>query len=308
MNAATPLTVRLLAMIALFEGSAGGKINVWDEQYLSLGTLHYAVGQGSGARFLMRVYELDPAGTLACLGTPFVQAIKGGAPAIKAFCRDNIWKTGTKWQQAFTALSRLPAYQQADAELAAPYLASGQALAHRYGLHSERGLAWAFDRCVQQGGSPRPKVEKAYAQVKGKPEQAVMEALALAYAESANPRYLQTVKQRSLTVARGSSATSGYPGNVNLEAQFGLRLSAPWCDCAPPQPEIVPGVPRVFLYVPDSQRTILWDGDETDVYGGQRLTKAWLSQMALVVPVGGQTTVGALRIKRYGDGAFQLKK
>ncbi|TDE87341.1 glycosyl hydrolase [Deinococcus sp. S9] len=294
------LKTRLLAMIALFEGSSGGRINVWDEQYLSLGTLHYAVGQGPGARFLMRVYELDPVGTLSCLGAPFVQAIKGGPASIRAYCKANVWKTENRWNKAFAALSRLPAYQQADAELAEPYLQGAVALARRYGLTSERGLAFALDRCVQQGTAVRGAVDQAYARVKGQDEVSVMAALAEAYAHTANPKYLDTVRKRSLTVAKGCSRLSGYPGDVDLERDFGLRLDRPW-------EGVAPGVPRVFL-VDGGGKTVEWDGDESGVYGGQPLTRAWFAQMALVYPPGTQTQVGGVSLERFADGAIRLNK
>lgn len=302
-----PLTTRLLALIALFEGSRGGAINVWDEQLLSLGTLHYAVGQGSGARFLMRVQELDPAGYLACVGPHLAEATGRGIPAIQAFCRVNIWKSGTKWAPAFAALSRLPAFAQADRELAEPYLQSARTLARRYGLTSEVGLAWAFDRCVQQGGSVRPHVDAVYARVKGQSEGAVMCALANAYAATANPKYAGVVRARSLTVAQGSSARSGYPGHVDLRRDFGLRAEVPW-----DAPQTAPGVPRVFL-VDGGGKTVLWGGKQSDVYAGQPLTHAWLSQLPLLYPPGSKATLttptgDSLALEVFPDGAIKLSK
>lgn len=306
MDTNLPLETRMLAMIALFEGSGGGRINTWDEQLLSLGTLHFAVGQGVGARFLARVHELDPAGYLACLGDQCTDATKRGVPAIQAFCRVNIWKTRT-WQPAFTALSRLDAYRQADREFAKPYLDSAKVIARRYGLTSERGLAWALDRCVQQGGGVRPAVERAYAGVKGKDEVTVMSTLANAYASSANPKYAGTVRARSLTVAFGTSARTGYPGSVDLLRDFGLRGNVAW-----DQPTPTPGVPTLFLE-DGGGKNVTWNGDETLAYQGQPLTRAWLSGLALVYPAGTKTQVTTpngktLIIEIYEDGAVQLRR
>lgn len=302
MNPTTPLTVRMLAMIALFEGSRNGGINVWDEQLLSLGTMHFAVGQGTGARLLMRVQQLDPAGTLACLGPQFVAAIKGGPETIKAFCRVNVWKTGNRWQAAFTSLSRLPAFVQADSEAAEPYLASARAIADRYSLTTERGLAWALDRCVQQGGTPRPFVDQTYAKVRTQDEVSVMVALAGAYAATANPKYAGTVRARSLTVARGDSAGTGYPGGVNLVRDFGLRQDSPWRQGA---------VPKLFL-TDGAGQVIEWDGNESGRYGGQPLTRAWVAQLATVYPAGSKATLttptGTVSLEVYADGALHLRK
>lgn len=224
-----PLKTRILAMISVFEGSANGRINVWDEQFLSVGTLQYAVRMGPGQRFLTRIYQLDPAGFTRCLGVGLAAAARTGGAALATYCARNIWKTGNRWAGAFAALSRLPAYQQADAELSAGYFASAQAIAGRYGLTSERGLAFAMDRCVQQGGAARPWVDQTFRKLgSGKPEYEVMKALAVAYSQTANPKYVGVVQKRSLTVALGNSVYSGYPGNVNLERDFGISAGRAW--------------------------------------------------------------------------------
>ncbi|PIG96882.1 glycosyl hydrolase [Deinococcus sp. UR1] len=302
-----PLTTNMLALIALFEGSARGQINVWDEQYLSLGTLHYAVGQGSGARFLQRVYQLDPAGTLACLGKDFTAAIKAGVPAIKAFCRTRVWQTGTRWNGAFVALSRLPAYQQADMELAQPYLDAAQRVARRYGLTSERGLAWALDRCVQQGGSLRSHVEFVFKMLQpGLREDEVMDALSRAYAATANPKYRNVVLARSLTVAHGNNLRSKYPGSVSLERQYGISGTRPWNPANAPAPAAPTGL-RVFLEDP-AGRNILWDGDQSDVYGGVPLKNAWLTEVRDTLKRGSRTALRGIYVTVFDDGALLLER
>lgn len=299
MTPSADLETRILKMIALFEGSSGGRINVWDEQYLSLGTLHYAVGQGGGARFLMRVAALDPASFRAILGEDFYRAACAGVYAVQQYCRVNVWRTGAQWQPAFTRLARLPAYATADAELARPYLDGGQALAMHYNLTSERGLAFCVDRAVQQGPGVRESVDAVYVKLPlGWREGAVLSALASAYAQSANPKYRDVVLARSLTVAQGSSARSRYPGNVELERDFDLSAARPWNGL---------GLPRVFLTV-GTQRA-LWDGKPGAVYGGQALTPEWVSQMALVYPPGTSTRLSpTLSLRVFEDGALLLTK
>lgn len=293
------LETRILKMVSLFEGSAGGKINTYDEQYLSLGSIHYAVGQGSGARFLMRVAALDPASFRAILGEDFFRAASAGVYAVQQYCRVNVWRTGARWQPAFTRLSQLPAYATADAELARPYLDGGQTLAVHYGLHSERGLAFCVDRAVQQGWGVRDSVDAVYVKLPlGWAEGAVMASLATAYADSANPKYRNVVLARALTVAQGSSVRSRYPGSVDLERDFGLSGTRRWDGV---------GETRVFLTV--GARRALWDGKPGAVYGGQPLTPAWVSQMALVYPPGTVTRLSpTLSLRVFEDGALLLTK
>lgn len=316
-----PLSTRVLALVALFEGSAGGKINVWDEQLLSLGTMHFAVGQGSGVRFLQRVYQLDAAGTLACLGPDFTAAIKAGPQALTAFCRARVWRSGETWTNAFKALSRLDAYATADAEACRPYLQGGQGIARRYGLTSERGLAFAVDRAVQQGWGVREAVERAYQSAKGKSEEDVMVALTLAYANSANPTYRQTVLRRALTVARGGTSftvgatvrRTGYPGDFNLSRDFGLSAARGWV-MGPGDvdgdgvPDIAPGVPRVFLT--DTGGTVrLWDGKDTGAgYAGLPVRVPEMVRLAGLVEPGASKIMGAARVTRYLDGALHLER
>ena len=227
---------RILKMVGKFEGSANGTINAWDEQYLSVGTLQYAVKGGSGVKFLTRIYQLDGAGYLACLGEEFTAATKAGPDALRTFCRNRVWKQAVRWQRCFTRLSKMAAYAQADEECAVSYFQMGEKIAERYHLTSERGLAFAVDRCVQQGGAVRSEVEKAYRALDlPVPEFIIMKALSNAYAESANPRYTEVVRQRALTVALGrSTGTSehdqgtGYPGDIDLMRDYGIRPDAAW--------------------------------------------------------------------------------
>jgi hypothetical protein len=223
------LTVKILSMIATFEGSANGNINVWDEQLLSMGTMHFAVLAGPGGAFLRRIQQLDPAGYRRVLGQPFSDATKAGQAALVTFVRGNVYRQPARWRAPFQALSRLPAWAAADAEACAPFLQAGVGLAIHYRLITERGLAWAVDRCVQQGPAVRPVVEAVFGKLaSGTAEYNVMKELALAYAGSANPKYAAVVLARSLTVALGSSADSKYPGDVNLLLDYGIDYNARW--------------------------------------------------------------------------------
>lgn len=305
------LQQNMLRAISLFEGSSGGRINVWDEQLLSFGTFHYAVGQGPGIRFLQRVCELDAAGFMACLGGDFLAAVRGGPATILDFCRRMVWRSGNRWSAGFAALSRLPAYQQADVELAAPYLKGARALAMRYGLHSERGLFWCLDRCVQQGPTPRPYVDRVFRSLpKGLKEEEVMAALAGAYAATANPLYRATVYRRSLTAAYGGTRyvkggrvlTTGYPGAVNFERDYGISLSRPWAKKA--------DLPRVFYRV--GKKNVLWDGKPMKgLYGGERITAEWVARWAALYGPGASAVIGnspGVKLTVYPDGNFQLDK
>lgn len=223
------LITRLLALMGQFEGSKDGTINVWDEQYLSVGTLHFAVRAGSGYRFLRRIYDLDPVGYAYALGKPFAEATANGQAALTEFCRVNVWKKPNTWQPSFRRLARRAAYDQADRECAQSYIDGAIKIAKRYGLTSERGLAFALDRCVQQGPQPRRYVDLAFLKLPaGLPEYQVMKVLARAYAETAKPKYKQTVLQRSLTVALGNTTDSGYPANFTLFERFGIRPDKAW--------------------------------------------------------------------------------
>ena len=224
-----PLQARILLMVGMFEGSKNGTINVWDEQFLSVGTLQYAVKGGSGVRFLARIRQIDPEGFMHCLGTDFTRATVAGPEALREYCRTQVWKQLDRWQPAFRNLAQLPAYAQADSECAKWYLDSGMQIAEHYGLTSERGLAFAVDRVVQQGGKTRSEVELAVKKLgKGTPEWQVMKVLALAYAATALPQYAGVVRARALTVATGSSKGTGYPGKVDLELDYGLSPTVAW--------------------------------------------------------------------------------
>lgn len=299
-----PDVSRMLALIALFEGSSGGRINTWDEQYLSLGTMHFAVGQGSGVRFLQRVHELDPAGTLACLGRDFTAAIAAGPQSIKTFCRDRVWRTRT-WGRAFVALSRLEAFKRADAEACEPYLNGALLIARRYNLRSERGLMFALDRSVQQGWGARTLVDAGYRKLPaGAAESTVLKTLARDYSLSALPKYRDVVYARALTCATGDSAGTGYPGSINLERQYGISGTRPWRLAGEP---IKDAGLRVFLEDAGG-RNIVWDGDESGVYGGVPLKRNWLTEVRDTLPRDTRTKLRGIFVTVFSDGALLLER
>lgn len=229
---------RILGIVAQFEGSANGRINTYDGQLLSVGSIHYALLSGSCHAFLARIAQLDAPGFARCLGDAFLAAVRAGRAPLIQWVNLNVTQpsnanraTLSAWQARFTALSRLPAYATADAECAQPYFQTAERTCTRYKLTTERALAWAFDRAVQQGGAIRPDVERAYrACTPLTPEYNVLKALSYGYADSANPRWRSNVLNRALAMSLGGSDNAGVRPNgvtFNLE-DAGISYTRPW--------------------------------------------------------------------------------
>jgi hypothetical protein len=235
------LQLAALGIVSRFEGSANGAINTYDGQLLSVGCLQYALLAGSGVTFLTRIGQLDPAGFTAILGADFLAATRGGRGALLSFVQSRVTTPCNssrallaQWQARFTRLSSTAAYKQADTECARPYFDTAARICLHYKLSSERAYAWAFDRAVQQGGSYRDGVEAANAQLDlvhpDAAEWLRLKTLGNAYADSANSKYRENVRARTLAMALGGSAQAGAkPNGLAFDmAALGISPTVPW--------------------------------------------------------------------------------
>lgn len=199
-----------LELVSRFEGSAGGAINTTDGQLLSYGSIQYALLVGALHPFLLRTHDLNPPNFRRIMGSPFTDALRAGKAAFTQWVRTNVTPKPVQWRGPFRELWNTPERSRADVEFAAGYLAGAEKLCNFYELYSQRAYAFFADRSVQQGTAPRAVVSNDILRRNNRAEWQLLKAAAHLYADSANPRWHDDVLSRSLTIALGSSVSSGW--------------------------------------------------------------------------------------------------
>ncbi|MBI3961990.1 MAG: hypothetical protein HY335_04480, partial [Deinococcus sp.] len=230
---------KAFAITGAFEGGGfSALVGNFDGQGLSFGFLQWNFGQGTLQPLLRQMYLVDPAhfGEVFGAGTDQVLAALASREAGLAFAgamNDERKRVAEPWASRFRALGRIPAFQQVQMEAAQRYLERAKSLAIEFGLESERGLALMFDIAVQNG-SIRPETKEeiwrqanARANELGRPlgELELMEIIANARADAANPQFAEDVRTRKLTIVRGQGRVHGL--TFDLARQYDLG-DTPW--------------------------------------------------------------------------------
>ncbi len=138
------------------------------------------------------------------------------------------------WQGQFKALGRRQEFQDIQVKFGTALYEQALALCDTYGVSSGRAAALMFDIKVQNGSISdlvRAQIERDFKQLDapgdadpgGLKEVARLRIIANRRAEAANPRWVEDVRTRKLTIANGEGTVHG--NYYNLEEQYGIALS-----------------------------------------------------------------------------------
>lgn len=240
-----PLGYRTLALTGSFETGAGvpecfaGLSGDFDGQGISFGALQWNLGQGTLQPLLQEMDRAHPqvleeifgehcAELRAMLASDQSEQL-AWARSIQDPRRFVLFEP---WRGCFKTLGRRAEFQAIQTAASAFLQERARGMCREYGLRSERGLALMFDIVVQNGSiSPlvRAQIERAVGALtpSGDPatdEVARLRIIANRRAEAANPRWVEDVRTRKLTIANGSGVVHGR--HYDLEEQYGIRLGA----------------------------------------------------------------------------------
>lgn len=134
------------------------------------------------------------------------------------------------WQGLLKTLGRQEEFQKIQVKHAEKLFRQARSLCRDYGLWSQRALALMFDIKVQNGSiSPlvKAQIEADFARLdQGLPREEAEEARLLIVAnrraEASNPRWIEDVRRRKLTIAKGEGRVHGH--QYYLAEDFGIRL------------------------------------------------------------------------------------
>lgn len=241
--ASQSLDRRTAALTGTFETGRGfpecfsGLSGDFDGQGISFGALQWNFGQGSLQPLLgelLRDHREVMESTFGNhLGT-LEAALAGDREELMAFSRaiqhPRRHVVFEPWRGMFRALGRTEPCQAGQVRAAGGMYRTAVEWVRDFGLRSERAVALMFDIRVQNGSisrTVRARIEAEVADLPGdlEPERREVESLRIVAnrrAEASNPRWVEDVRRRKLTIAEGRGVVHGI--HFDLERQFGIGL------------------------------------------------------------------------------------
>lgn len=226
-----PLARRVVSLTAAFEHGESTPAECFetiagdfDGQVLSFGILQWNLGSCSLQPLLRAFRERDPQRFQHIMqdGARFMERLLA-APCdegVRLARQELLTRRGQvreHWLARFRALGRTQVFQEVQLQFLLPYVRKAYRLAEEFGFHSERAIALFFDIVIQNGSIPT-SVRTQYEQDLQEAERHLgrtlsevdrMELLARRQAEAANPKWVDTVRKRKITIARGKGSVNG---------------------------------------------------------------------------------------------------
>ncbi len=238
--ASLPLAERCLALTGSFETGKyppdcfWGLTGDFDGMGLSFGALQWNVGQGTLQAVLTQMFTKHPDVVHNIFHEYFdtMAHLAGEVVADQLAFTRSIQTRGVlnePWQGMLIALGRTPECQSVQTEHAGTVFTQALQMCGDYGLVSERAVALMFD-IATQGGSigsvVRAQIMADFTHVPANDpgsEVAKMCIVANRRAASSDPKFVDDVRTRKLTVANGTGTVHGF--FYDLEDMFGLTLN-----------------------------------------------------------------------------------
>jgi hypothetical protein len=239
-----PLEQRCLALTGSFETGQpppecfAGLSGDFDGQGISLGVCQWNFGQGSLQPLLQEmdqahsgivdaVFQDHAAEFRAVLGESQDEQMTW-ARSIQDARNDVV----EPWRGLLKTLCRRAEFQEVQTNHANKLLAAARALCAEFSVRSQRALALLFDIKVQNGSisdvvNAQIARDVAALTPSGNPdtdEVARLRIIANRRAEAANPKWVEDVRTRKLTIANGAGTVHGRV--YDLQGQYGIGISA----------------------------------------------------------------------------------
>jgi hypothetical protein len=245
LQVSSPLAQRCLALTGTFETAAlapacyAGLAGDFDGQGLSFGALQWNIGQGT----LQPLFSTMVANHADVMSTLFgdnlasfqtmLSSPLAGQLAWARSIQDPLHHTvSDPWKGLFRSLGLTPEFQAIQVQHAATIHDGALQLCQRFGVSTERALALMFDIRVQNGSissATEALIRADFAAIPASAapmdaEAAKLQSIANRVAEASKPQYVEDVRVRKLTIARGTGTVHGVV--YDLDQQFGIGLRA----------------------------------------------------------------------------------
>ena len=241
--ASKSLAYRSLALTGAFETDAAvpdcfaGLSGDFDGQALSFGVCQWNLGQGS-LQPLLEAVDREHAGLVDDIFGPHAAELRAmlasPRPDQLAWARsiqDGRNRVAEPWRGLFKTLGRSDEFQAIEADSAGQMYQQALDWCRAYGVRSERAVALMFDIRVQNGSIAAPtraQIERDFSTMAAGGDADALEVARLRIianrrAEAANPKWVEDVRARKLTIANGTGTVHG--AHYNLEGQYGIGLN-----------------------------------------------------------------------------------
>ena len=204
----------------------------FDDQGLSLGVCQWNLGQGTLQPLLARMLAEHPGivETIFHDRTPELRAVLVSPRAEQlAWARslqDGRHRIDEPWRGNLKTLARREEFQRLQERAAGHLLGQARRLCTTYQVRSQRALALMFDIVVQNGGiGPLvgARIARDLARLGVPGEVARLRVVAIRRAEAVNPRWIDDVRARKLTIAEGRGVVHGR--RYDLARDYAITLS-----------------------------------------------------------------------------------
>jgi Putative peptidoglycan binding domain len=240
---AKPLVYRNLALTGAFETEApipecfAGLAGDFDGQGMSFGALQWNLGQGTLQPLLSATDRAHPEVVDNVFG-PHAAELRA---MLSSSREDQLsWARSIQdgrrfviaepWRGLFKTLGRREEFQDIEVDAAQQMYQDAVTWCRTYGVKSERAVALMFDIRVQNGSianTTQAQIQRDFATLDpgvdaDTLEVARLRVIANRRADAANPRWVEDVRARKLTIANGMGAIHG--AYYDLEGQYGISL------------------------------------------------------------------------------------
>ncbi|MGD8782608.1 MAG: peptidoglycan-binding protein [Ignavibacteria bacterium] len=217
---------RALQLTAAFEGHGFSKVvGNFDGAGITWGIIGFTLKFGGIKDIIISVNQSDPGILDTCFGNlknellnvlekPVSQQIEWGDSISMGSGKYSVMDN---WEDAFEELGNSKAAQEAQFKKVQHYFDRGQKDFEKFNLKSEMGYALCFDIAVQNGGVSKQETGEINHELTDNPpadEQDVREVIANVVAVNSNPRWVEDVRSRKLTIADGKGSVHGAQYNV----------------------------------------------------------------------------------------------
>jgi len=234
-----PLSYRSLALTGSFETGKpppdcfAGISGDFDGQGISFGALQWNLGQGSLQPLLKKMDRQHPdlvKNIFAERCSEFREIIKAPQEQQMVWSRSiqnqNNYMIREPWCGLFKTLGRCAEFEDIEVEAANQLYDEAIELAHEYEFKSERAVALMFDIKVQNGSIYPYVKQQIMRDFDSLPDDSGEEGrliiVANRRAEACSQRWIEDVRRRKLTIARGRGTVHGM--HYDLADDYGIRL------------------------------------------------------------------------------------
>ena len=242
---AEALDFRCLALTGTFETNSGAPdcfcaiSGDFDDQGMSFGVLQWNFGQNTLQPLLKELMDQHPEvahnvfqDELSVVATALIAPHEELLSFVRSIQHPVKKVINEPWRGMAKALGRTVEFQRLQVKYAGRLFNQALMMCKEYGLASERAVMLMFDITVQNGSISDLVKARILAECKRLPadidpeesEVRRLRIIANRRAEAANPRWVEDVRTRKLTIANGEGVVHGV--HVDLANQYGITMKA----------------------------------------------------------------------------------